>query len=247
MEAEFGVQALWTAEAVRELGPEYAIPAACKGSASPAMLRWLGQVCGLRENDVLADVGGGLGGPAAFAAREYRVRPIVLEPMVEACRAARSLFGVPALSVLGDRLPLADGCADAVWCLGVLCTTPDKPALLEEIARVLKPGAGLGMLVFTADEPRPAGAPEGNEFPCEDELPGLLEKHGLEVAAVVAGEGLQDHGQGWTRWAAEVSALVGRRHAGDPRLDEAREQERRIGELIADGTVRARLLGAVRR
>lgn len=59
MENEFGVLATWTADAVRVLGPEYAVPAACKGSASPAMLEWLGRTTGLGQGQVLMDVGGG--------------------------------------------------------------------------------------------------------------------------------------------------------------------------------------------
>jgi SAM-dependent methyltransferase len=246
MENEFGVLAQWTADAVRVLGPEYAVPAACKGSASPAMLEWLSRTCGLRENIVLTDVGGGLGGPAEFARGEFGARPIVVEPMIAACRAASELFGVPALAAEGARLPLMDDSADVVWCLGVLCTTRDKSALIGEIARVMRPGARLGLLVFAADEPRPAGAPEGNEFPSEEELPGLLGKHGLELTHSVAAADLPDHpDQGtWQRRADEVEALVGRMHAGDARLAEALDQQQRMGGLIQDQVVRAVLVGA---
>ena len=246
MESEFGVLATWTADAVRVLGPEYAVPAACKGSASPAMLEWLGRTCGLEQSQVLMDVGGGLGGPAAFARREFGSRPIVLEPMAAACRAASELFGLPALAAEGGRLPIADDSADAVWCLGVLCTTPDKSALVGEIARVMRPGARLGLLVFTADDPRPEGAPEGNEFPAEQELPGLLSKHGLEVTHSIATEDLPEHPdqEAWRSRADEVEALVGRLHAGEARLAEALDQQQRMGRLIQDRVVRAVLVGA---
>ena len=39
MRAEFDTVAYWTAEVAVELGPEYFIPAACRGSSSPATLR----------------------------------------------------------------------------------------------------------------------------------------------------------------------------------------------------------------
>ncbi|WP_460624389.1 class I SAM-dependent methyltransferase [Kineosporia babensis] len=244
MESEFGAVAAWTADAVRILGPEYAVPAACQGSADPLMLEWLARECRLAQRTVLLDVGGGMGGPATFAAREYGARPVVLEPMIAACRAAADLFGLKALACEGSRLPVADESADAVWCLGVLCTTPDKTELLEEIARVMKPAARLGLLAFVSDQPRPPGAPEGNDFPSETELPGLLEKTGLEVTALVDPPESADHA--WQRRADEATALIGQLHAGDPRLDEARDQQQRIKKLIGDGVVRAKLLSARR-
>jgi hypothetical protein len=40
MVAEFDDVAGWTADAVEQLGRRHAIPAACRGSASPAALAW---------------------------------------------------------------------------------------------------------------------------------------------------------------------------------------------------------------
>ena len=42
MEAEFDTVAEWTAEVAAGLGPEYLVPAACRGSGKPAALDWLG-------------------------------------------------------------------------------------------------------------------------------------------------------------------------------------------------------------
>jgi ubiquinone/menaquinone biosynthesis C-methylase UbiE len=42
-----------------------------------------------------------------------------------------------------DRLPLADGAADAVVIAGVLCSVPDQAAALAEFRRVLRPGGEL--------------------------------------------------------------------------------------------------------
>ena len=41
MEAEFDTVAEWKAQVAEELGPEYYVPAACRGSGSPAALDWL--------------------------------------------------------------------------------------------------------------------------------------------------------------------------------------------------------------
>ena len=39
MVEEFDTVASWTADAVQELGQDHALPAACRGSGSPAALR----------------------------------------------------------------------------------------------------------------------------------------------------------------------------------------------------------------
>ena len=66
MEAEFDTVAEWTAEVAADLGPEYFVPAACRGSGKPAALDWL--LTGLRPGpgDQILDVGAGIGGPAAY-------------------------------------------------------------------------------------------------------------------------------------------------------------------------------------
>src|SRR6185503_16101595 len=68
MEAEFDTVAEWTAQVAVDLGPEYYIPAACRGSGQPAALDWL--LAGLhhRPGELMLDVGAGVGGPAAYAA-----------------------------------------------------------------------------------------------------------------------------------------------------------------------------------
>ena len=123
MEAEFDLVAEWTRQAVRELGDDHALPAACQGSASPVALDWLAAACGLSAGTRLLDVGGGTGGPAAYAAETFGARPLVVDPMPGACRTARALFGLPVAVGAGEALPVGNGAATAVWCLGVLCTT----------------------------------------------------------------------------------------------------------------------------
>src|SRR6185437_15326546 len=68
MTAEFDTVAEWTAQVAADLGPEYYVPAACRGSGQPVALDWL--LDGLRPgpDDLMLDVGAGVGGPAAYAA-----------------------------------------------------------------------------------------------------------------------------------------------------------------------------------
>ena len=247
MATEFDVVARWTMDAVRELGSAHAIPAACRGSASPAALAWLGEACELAADSVLIDAGGGMGGPAALAAERFGVRAVVVEPMIGACAAAVQLFGIAAAAGSGARLPLATGSADAVWCLGVLCTTQDKPALLGELRRILRPSASLGLLVFVSDPARPPGAPEGNVFPSADELPELLTTAGFELIEQAGTADFAEAPLSWTERVEQVDAAIEAAHGSEPAFAVAREQEQRIGALLASGVVRGQLLHAVAR
>ncbi|MEV6157055.1 class I SAM-dependent methyltransferase [Nonomuraea sp. NPDC052129] len=154
MVAEFDDVAGWTADAVELLGERHAVPAACRGSASPAALAWLAEACELAPGMRLLDVGAGVGGPAAWAAERFGVRPILIEPMPAAGHAAARLFGLPIIAADGREIPLRTATADAAWCLGMLCTVRDKAGVLREIHRVLKPGASLGLSVVVARGPQ---------------------------------------------------------------------------------------------
>jgi SAM-dependent methyltransferase len=246
MEAEFDVLATWTSEAVAALGPDHAIPAACRGTASPAALAWLGEACELAEGARLLDVGAGVGGPAAYAAERFGVRPVLVEPMVGACRAAVSLFDHPALAGSGERLPLASGSVDVTWCLGVLCTTKAKSALLAELHRVTRPGRPVGLFVLVANRPV-VDPPEGNTFPGPDELTTLLDRAALDVVQRVPAAELSATPLSWQRRMDAVEQHIARAHGDDPRFVQAQEQEKRIGALFEDGTITGWLVHAVTR
>jgi SAM-dependent methyltransferase len=247
MEDEFDVVPVWTQAVVERLGPDYAVPAACRGSASPAALDWLAENCGLKPDQTLVDVGGGMGGPAGFAVREYGVRPLVVEPMPGAVRVARELFGLDAVVASGDDVPRPDGCADVVWCLGVLCTVPEKQPVVAELRRLLRPGGSLGLLVFLADEPEPDGAPEGNHFPDAAQVALLLDEAGFDVLASTGLTDLPAPPSVWSDRIEEVERVLEREHGHDPRYLAAQDQSRRIGHLIHTGVVRGRLLHAIAR
>ncbi len=242
MEIEFDTVARWTEDVVADLGPEYAIPAGCRGSASPAGLDLLCR--DLRPGMRLGDVGGGTGGPAAYAAEHAGVAPVVVDPMPGACRAAARLFGLDAVVGAGERAPFATGSLDACWCLGVLCTVEDKTGLVRELRRVLTPGGPLGLLVFTADRPCPPGAPEGNRFPTLEGLKKLLRDNGFRIEHEVAPDDLPAAPSSWRERVERVDEALARRHADDPRFAEAEQQTERLGALIADGVVRGHLLRA---
>ncbi len=244
MEAEFGTVAGWTEEAVRALGPGYAIPAGCRGSGSEGALRWLADRLAVAAHARFLDAGAGVGGPAGWLAAERGLRAVCAEPMAAAAGAGRRLFGLPSVVAVSQHLPFAGGAFDAAWCLGVLCTTSDKAGALRELRRVLGDGDRLGLLVFVADRPLPPPVPEGNEFPTEPELRGLLAGAGFHLAATADAD-LGDSPPEWQQRADAVAAEVARRHGQDPAFREAEEQSRRVGRLLSEGALRAWLGVAV--
>ena len=244
METEFGTVAGWTQEAVQALGPDHAVPAGCRGSGSEAALRWLADALEVRAGDRVLDAGAGVGGPAGWLAADRGVRPVCAEPMVEAVRASRALFGLPSLVAVSQALPLADGSFDVVWCLGVLCTTEQKAELLAELRRVLRAGGRLGLLVFVAERELPPPLPDGNSFPTRDEVDALLAGAGFQVVAGAEAD-LSDSPPEWQQRADAVDAEVERRHGEDPRWAEAQEQAGRVGRLLGSGALRPWLVSAV--
>ncbi|MCP2341766.1 class I SAM-dependent methyltransferase [Actinomadura rupiterrae] len=243
--AEFDDIAGWTAEAVERLGAAYAIPAACRGSANPAALAWLAEACELSAGTRLLDVGAGMGGPAAWVAARFGARPVLLEPMPGAGRAAARLFGLPVVTADGARIPLRTASVDAAWCLGVLDVLRDKAAVLREIHRVLRPGAPLGLLVVVAQGPQLLPCPEGNHFPTRRALAELVVRAGFAAAEQIDQPDVPP--LSWKRRADRVAAVVASRHRTDRAHVLAAGQAERFSRLFDAGQVAIRLLHAVRR
>ncbi len=243
MTAEFDTVAGWTAEVAGDLGPDYRIPAGCRGSASPGALRWLIDRLAVRPGDRFLDCGAGVGGPAAFAAEEAGVRPFLSEPEPQACRAAARLFGLPVVQA-NDRLPFATAAFDAVWCLGVVCTVADQPGLVAELARVVRPEGRVGLLVFTRQVAHLSEHPEGNQFPDDRTLVELLQAADLHR---VASADLAQFAAMPTRWREqtdEVEAALEARHGDDPGWRTAQGQSAIMGRLLGGGELVGRLVVA---
>jgi SAM-dependent methyltransferase len=242
---EFDLIATWTEQVVAELGPQYAIAAACRGSGSPASLAWLAEALEVTLSRRMLDAGSGVGGPAAWLAQRFGVTPVCAEQMPGAARASRRLFGLPAVAATGQELPFGDGSFDAAWCLGVLDTAGDKPAMLAELRRVLVDTGRLGLLAFVATGPLEGPLPVGNEFSTAEELTALLGAAHFHVLQSVPAASLQDAPVSWRAHADRVEDVLAREHAGDPRWEEAQQQSARIGRLIENGGLRPTLLHAV--
>jgi SAM-dependent methyltransferase len=245
MRAEFDTYASWTADAVHTLGHRYAVPAACRGSGTPAALQWLLRAMRLRRGDPLLDIGAGLGGPAAFARRQVGVRPVCVDPMPAACRGAAQLFALPAVQAEARRIPFPDNSFHSAWSLGTLCTTSEREEWLAEWHRVLDRGSRLGVLVL-ASRGEPFATEQGNVFPSLAELDRLW-----------AGAGFYPVRQRWTRrlpsadqdWEAaefRVARHLAARHGREPAYALVQEQERALGQLIGAGLVGGLLVVAAR-
>jgi SAM-dependent methyltransferase len=238
MDAEFDTVAEWTAEVAESLGPQYRIPAACRGSGRPSALDWLLAYLAPRPDDVMIDIGAGLGGPSAYAAERTGVRPVLAEPEPDACRAAARLFGAPVVRADATALPFADGAASHAWCLGVLCTASGQDAqraMLRELRRVLRPSGRAGLLVFLATRDRLDNPPEGNHFPTRAQLTALLGETGLTETAAADPASLPAPSACWHERTAAVDEELRRRFGDAPPLVTALNQSKRIGQLLQSG------------
>ena len=240
MQAEFDTVASWTADVALDLGPDYHLPAACRGSGSPSALRWLLDRLAPTPEERMLDCGAGVGGPSAFARAETGIVPTLSEPEFGACRAAQRLFGFPVVQARGP-LPFAATAFDLAWSVGVLCTVGDQDGFLAELVRVLRPGGRLGLLVFVAVGPI-REQPEGNNFPSPDGLRSLLTSHALTVQDSASIAEFAAEPPEWQRRTAEVEEELRRRHGSDPRWQVAADQAGIMGDLLADGSVTGELL-----
>ena len=245
MDAEFGTVAEWTAEVASQLGRDYVIPAACRGSGQPAALDWLLTELDPAPGAWLVDVGAGLGGPDAFAAAEAGIRPLLLEPEHAACQASARLFGLPVIQADATALPLADGRADVAWSLGVLCTLPGRDAqlaMLRELRRIVRPGGRIGLLVYVAVRQPLDDPPEGDHFPAGHVLDSLVRRAGLAVLAAANAHRMSPPPADWRNRVEAVERELHRRFGQTTQLRTSDEQSARIGKLLESGQLTTQVL-----
>jgi SAM-dependent methyltransferase len=118
----------------------------------------------LKEGEVVVDLGCGGGLDVFLAAQKIgpagKAIGIDMTPaMIERARKNAKLGGVTNVEfhlATIDKLPLADGSADAVISNCVINLAPDKPAVFREMARVLRPGGRLAVSDIALKKPLPA-------------------------------------------------------------------------------------------
>jgi SAM-dependent methyltransferase len=240
-DAEFDTLAEWTAQVAADLGQEFFIPAGCRGSGSPAVLDWLIGELGIAAGESFLDCGAGVGGPAAYAAAERGVRPVLIEPQAGGCRAARVLFGFPVIRADASALPVADETFDAAWALGVLCTTRAQLELLEELRRVVRPPGRIGLLVLVADELSPEGEPDDSYFPTAESLRELLHRAGLRIDAWRDAADMWDPPAQWQQRVDRVESELEDRYGHKSAWQLAERQTELIGKLLEKSTITPQL------
>lgn len=136
---------------------------------------------------VALDVGSGPGGVTASLAQAVGPEGLALGIDVSEAMLARAVRAVAApqagfLRADAQRLPLRDETVDSVVSVAVLQLVPKPEAALAEIARVLRPGGRLAVMVPTVG--RAAGiwrmlANAGARVFGDDELGDILESQGF--------------------------------------------------------------------
>lgn len=242
MVEEFNTVPTWTADAVAELGPDVALPAACRGSGSLAGLDWLADRLGLGRGTRLLDSGAGLGGPSEYAASTRGAAPLLVEPMEGACRAAARLFGHQVVVGDGAALPFQDGSFDAAWSLGVLCTVDDKVRHLAELARVVARTGTIGLLVFLRTQERLPSQPDGNTFPDRFEIETALRHAHLRIVDEMLMSDLPDSPDDWHRSVSRVSSVIERDHGHEDGYVVAQDQSDKVSRLVSAGLLAPHLL-----
>lgn len=120
----------------------------------------------LPEGAMVLDLGCGAGFDTLLAARAVgetgRVTAVDMTPeMLEKTRAGAAALGLRNVDArLGfiEELPMEDASVDVVISNGVINLTPDKLALLREVARVVKPGGRIQIGDIVVRKPVPQEA-----------------------------------------------------------------------------------------
>jgi SAM-dependent methyltransferase len=135
------------------------------GGQKPATLQ-LARLAGITPGSRVADLGGGIGGPARTLAAEFGCIVDVVDLTEEFCRVGTWLTQLTRLENRvsfhhGSALqtPLAAGAYDVVWMQNSAMNIEDRRGLYAEVSRLLRPGARYALQEVMAGPGGPAFYP----------------------------------------------------------------------------------------
>jgi arsenite methyltransferase len=114
----------------------------------------LAALAGLESGERVVDVAAGPGASARLLARTFGVEVVGVELATATVERARGRTADGRVRfVCGDAesLPLREGTFDVAMSECSLCTFPDKPRAVAEMARVVRPGGRIAIADVTAD------------------------------------------------------------------------------------------------
>lgn len=146
----------------------------------------------LDKNDLILDVGCGVGATPRFLSRQFGCRVVGMDisptNTMEASRHSEGTGRVGFLAGDAHNIPVAEHALDSVILECTLSTIREKSTVVREILRVLKPGGRLGMtdVVVEADVPEELRSPLMKAYCVGGALStegycGLLEREGFKV------------------------------------------------------------------
>ena len=220
-DAEFVDEAEELVHRVARLEGDDRIAAACRGSANPAALRWLAEQLELSRGRLVADLGAGLGGPAAWMRSHRQCHVVASDPSPTATAGAHELFGLAAVQATAGSAPFVTGTFDAVLLLGVLSVVDDRASVVREARRI---GRAVGILDYCSASTEPVRV-GGSRFTTADELTAETRSAWTEVRVMRITE---PSPASWVRAAEHAQAGV-RRPSSEVEVVDAIE----AGRLVA--------------
>jgi ubiquinone/menaquinone biosynthesis C-methylase UbiE len=238
-EAEFGIYSLWLAEACDALQVD-PVPALARGTGRPALLELAAASLRAERETTVLDVGCGLGGPGTWLARKTGARVVGLDVMLESVTAIRRLkLPIDALVASLKRIPFRDASFDAAWSLGVLEMVTEKERALDEIRRVLRPGAPLVVYDFVLAHPSTRSFPQADRFSSAQSAVASITGAGFQLKESFLMPQLPPTPREWAEVRDRVRAEVERRHGEDVRFRIVQKELEMFRELVAEETIEA--------
>ena len=242
MDAEFDTVAEWTAQVAVKLGPDFYVPAACRGSGSPAALDWLIDHMRLVPGDRLLDCGAGTGGPAAYA----RAIPLSA-PSARRTGSGRMPCGENPFRSPGDTRP-GFGAADCRLEIrrrlvtGCLVYDDKSTCVTAGTAPHGAVRGRIGLLAFVAHRAIPSNQLEDNYFPTTDGLVELVDEASLGVEQWLSTADLPAIPEVWSERVEMVDDALADRYGHTRAWRLAERQSGKIGQLLEEGTLTGELL-----